>query len=80
MVTEQPSKTETDSHKSHDSKSADCGTCSPFCVCNCCHGNTLISLIPVFSTFFNIPSSTISLYKEFQIKEILFSIWQPPKI
>ena len=79
-VSECKAKTEADSHKSHESKSDDCSTCSPFCVCNCCHGNTLIALSPVFTAFYNIPSTDITSYRVFQIKEILFSIWQPPKI
>lgn len=74
-------------HTSHAEKSSphnhhekDCHTCSPFCVCNCCHTNTNVALNAV-SINVELPLAfIINTYKESPIKDISLSIWQPPKI
>ncbi|MCW3116928.1 MAG: hypothetical protein JWM28_1010 [Chitinophagaceae bacterium] len=55
--------------------------CSPLCVCSCCAGFSIASHLR------NLPSVTIvlgeepeSIYFDPQIKELLRSFWQPPKV
>jgi hypothetical protein len=70
--------TETEHSTSHDDK--DCNSCSPFCFCNCCHVNTIVTFNAVLTNAVIIPTFFEIIYKESFIKEIIFSIWQPPKI
>ncbi len=70
--------TETEHSTNHDDQ--DCHSCSPFCVCNCCHVNTIITLSAIIKTTVTIPTLFNVIYKESFIKDIIFSIWQPPKI
>lgn len=70
--------TEQSANHSHNDK--DCHTCPPFCVCNCCHVNTIITLKTYFKVIETIPVEIFSVYKVISLKDIVFSIWQPPKI
>ncbi|MEI7594767.1 MAG: DUF6660 family protein [Bacteroidota bacterium] len=72
-----------DNHKteeptSHDEK--DCHQCSPFCHCNCCHVNTIVSLKIILNAIETTPSVFVSIYKEIPVKDIILHIWQPPKL
>ncbi|MFA6922929.1 MAG: DUF6660 family protein [Bacteroidales bacterium] len=65
------------SNQNHDEQ--DCHTCPPFCICNCCQVNTITSLKMTIKTIKTIPIIFVSIYKETPLKDIIFSIWQPPK-
>ncbi len=66
--------------KTSDSHDEECPNCSPFCCCNCCHVNTIVS-IKITSDFVHVlPGIFLSSIKENGIKDISLPIWQPPKI
>ena len=65
---------------SHNHEDHDCHTCSPFCVCNCCHVNTIVTFNAIINSAVTLPTFFYVFYKESFIKDIIFSIWQPPKI
>jgi len=70
----------TNNSASHTHSEQDCNTCTPFCICNCCHVNTIITLKTYFKATETIPVVISSVYKVISLKDIIFSIWQPPKI
>lgn len=54
-------------------------SCSPFCVCNCCHVSVLITSIIYFSKSTEVLENFMqSFYKEIT-SQYNCSIWQPPK-
>lgn len=61
-----------------DSKCGD--KCSPFCFCNCCQVNTVVSLPLNLQEVNTIPFVHISSYIESKMPEVAYLIWQPPKI
>lgn len=71
-------KTEKSTDSGHEHK--DCHSCSPFCICNCCHVNTIVALKVIIKAVSTLPSLFISIYKEDSPKEIILPIWQPPKL
>ncbi len=54
--------------------------CSPFCFCNCCQVNTVVSLTFQFHEISRIPVEFSTEYIEHSIPEVHPQIWQPPKI
>jgi len=54
--------------------------CSPFCFCNCCQVNTVVSVPMYLQVFITIPSIRITTFIESRLPEIPEVIWQPPKI
>ena len=64
----------------HDKDGHDCHTCSPFCVCNCCHANTIVALKSIFTHVENVPTIVACIYKEVTVEDIILTIWQPPKL
>ncbi|HNW97228.1 MAG TPA: hypothetical protein PKK00_02305 [Bacteroidales bacterium] len=57
-----------------------CHHCSPFCFCNCCQVNTVVSLSFEFHQISTLSKEIITEYVEHSIPEIYYQIWQPPKI
>ncbi len=58
-----------------------CGhKCSPFCFCNCCQVNTVVSLPLNLQAIITIPFVRFTSYIESKIPEVAVAIWQPPKI
>ena len=57
-----------------------CHKCSPFCFCNCCHMNTVVSLTFEFQELSIIPVELFTSHIENYVPEIYLKIWQPPKI
>jgi len=68
----------TDHNKSHDEQK--CHGCSPFCVCCCCHANTLTSIKTDLKIVGTTPILYIVEYNESFLKEINNAIWEPPKV
>ena len=64
----------------HEQDDDDCHVCPPFCICNCCHVNTLITLKTILEKVITVPVLVVCIYKESSIKDIIHSIWQPPKL
>ncbi len=59
----------------------DCHSCPPFCVCNCCQVNTIVVLkVLLNSVNIDLIAEVRTIYKEISVKEIILTIWQPPKI
>jgi len=54
--------------------------CSPFCFCNCCQVNTVVSLPLNLQEIITIPFVHITSYVESKLQEVPELIWQPPKI
>ncbi len=71
-------KTERSANHSHNDN--DCHGCTPFCICNCCHVNTIIVLNVFINTAETVPTLFKSIYCEASVKDVIFAIWQPPKI
>jgi len=70
-------KTEKSTDQNHEKE--DCHNCSPFCTCNCCSVSTILTFKATIITSETIPVLFVSVYKEAPLKDIVFSIWQPPK-
>lgn len=70
----------TNNSENHNHNEHNCNLCSPFCTCNCCHVSTIISLNIIIHKTSTIPIFFDVIFKDSFIKEIIFSIWQPPKI
>jgi len=70
-------KTEKSANHNHEEQG--CHTCPPFCVCDCCQVNTIISLKTIINSTETVPVLFICIYKETPLKDIILSIWQPPK-
>lgn len=66
-------------NQSKNIDSDSCTGCSPFCVCNCCHSNTLVSLSIPLSCNSNILFTYKNLYIADLVNVLSGSIWQPPK-
>ena len=62
----------------HDSNC--CHKCSPFCFCNCCHVNIVVTIPLDISISITNPAICDIAYIEFRLKEIPEQIWQPPKL
>lgn len=70
-------KTENSTNNNHTDN--DCHTCPPFCVCNCCHVNTIIALNESVNAITPIPVVVTYIYNVISLKDIILDIWQPPK-
>ncbi|OFX27961.1 MAG: hypothetical protein A2X08_15710 [Bacteroidetes bacterium GWA2_32_17] len=70
----------TNNSANHNHNEQDCNSCSPFCTCNCCHVSTIISFNAIINKASTIPVLINVIYKESFIKDIFFTIWQPPKL
>ena len=73
-------KTEKSTRHNHEDDGKDCHTCTPFCICSCCHVNTIVILKVFLEAAVSVPTIYISIYKENPAKEIILPIWQPPKL
>lgn len=73
------SKTEHSQTENHHSDS-DCNSCSPFCVCNCCHTNTIVIVKKAIEPVQKIENAYQIIFSEGNPKQIPQNIWQPPKI
>ena len=60
--------------------STDLDMCSPFCTCNCCHVNTIVSKLVVIQPKSTLPEIISCDMHITQLQEIPIAIWQPPKI
>ena len=54
--------------------------CSPFCFCNCCQVNTVVTVPIHLQDMSTIPQMCFTPYIVSPLPEIALSIWQPPKI
>lgn len=55
--------------------------CSPLCICTCCSGFTIqANSFAVQQNIINTFQSEIPSYKQINCLDLLFSIWQPPKL
>lgn len=70
-------KTEKSTDQNHNEQ--ECHTCSPFCSCSCCNVNTIVTVKAGIKTAETVSALPVSIYKETSIKDIILSIWQPPK-
>lgn len=68
------------SHKTDNHHDNDCHSCSPFCVCNCCHANTLVIVKKAVEPVCKVENAYHVIFSEGNPQEILQNIWQPPKI
>jgi hypothetical protein len=66
--------------KDNHSNSSEINLCSPFCTCNCCQVISLITLVSLIKTVDTSPTSFKTAYNHSILKDISFSIWQPPKL
>ncbi len=67
-------------HNENNSHTSDVDHCSPFCGCNCCHVPTIVTFNLIIEKCVTISAFFVSLYKEAPIKDMIYKIWQPPKI
>ncbi|OFX17468.1 MAG: hypothetical protein A2033_12100 [Bacteroidetes bacterium GWA2_31_9] len=71
--------TEQSQNTNHSHNEQDCHSCAPFCICNCCQVNTLTSLKVSVKAIPAILEKITFIYKETSVKDIVLTIWQPPK-
>lgn len=63
------------------SKDKECQGCSPFFTCSTCAGFIIVKKLTFdLATITENPGLTYADYQQPFIKEILLSIWQPPKL
>jgi hypothetical protein len=53
--------------------------CSPFCFCNCCQVNTVVTVPVNLQKVITIAVVYNAVYVESQMPEFATQIWQPPK-
>ena len=53
--------------------------CSPFCACQCCHGQTLQAVI-VLTTPVTYPQNAVPATSAFHPLQLVDIIWQPPQL
>lgn len=72
-------KAQTHLHASSDQSKDTHDICTPFCMCHCCGG---ITLIYMQSLEFKQPINSLNnfQYCENSLSDISYSIWQPPKV
>lgn len=54
--------------------------CSPFCFCNCCQVNTVVSIPINLQELITIPFVRFTAYIESRMPDVAELIWQPPKL
>jgi hypothetical protein len=68
------------SHTESQHNEKDCHSCSPLCVCNCCHTNTLVIVKKAIEPVQKIENAYQIVLSDGRPTEIPQKIWQPPKI
>jgi hypothetical protein len=58
----------------------ECHHCSPFCICNCCQGHTVVLMQSYFELLNINPAQKPNAIITDPCKGITYTIWQPPKV
>ncbi|MEI6764599.1 MAG: DUF6660 family protein [Bacteroidota bacterium] len=64
----------------HSGGKDECHHCSPFCICNCCQGHTVVVMQSFFELLNIMPAQRPNAIISEPSKGIAYSIWQPPKV
>lgn len=54
--------------------------CSPFCICSCCAGFSVVNRLPALSALIVLYQSSHSSYISEELFSIAKPIWQPPRL
>ena len=64
----------------HEQGEEDCGTCSPFFVCDGCMATAFTTEPMILQSAFSVSPKIFTGYIESTVPDIHYEFWQPPKI